>query len=270
MRKLRQTGISAAQGAIVLVVAILAAGAIAYTLTRPAGPGGTTLNASATVKLHDTQTVDLGGWADNYMPKLPGVTVDVSGKVTVNKFEASNVTVKLHNKDTGEWVTIIENETINDLTRVNELHKEISSGVYDAVKICVGTITVGIEWTDIWVYHKVDLTRIENIPDAALSFLQEHGIPTTHEDNRLVKPAGSISESIAINQCFTLHLLSEVAVNAGENQVFDIDTNIPIGSDMAPGESQHVAGFGDYTTSYNFSFTPGEMKEEYMCARGVE
>ena len=113
MRKLGQKGISRVQSVIVFVVVLALAGAGAYLLfIKPAAK-----EVSVTVRLHDAETIDLSQLAQEYMPELPfGISVSVSGTVTINSFSATNVTVRLHNKDTGEWATIVENQIVTDLT----------------------------------------------------------------------------------------------------------------------------------------------------------
>lgn len=207
MRKLSQSGISTAQLAIVLVVVIVAAGASAVVLLKRGGPA---MNATATVRLHDAETINLSDYENRITPYLPtGASIDISGTFTVNLFSATNVAVKLHNKTADEWITIVEGQTITDMTENNDFVAAISSGTYDKVSLYVGTITLDVSWTEIMI----NLT----IPGAP--------------DNIITAPAGSYSGSVTLNEEFEIPLATEVVVTEGEHQVFDVDTGAPLSID---------------------------------------
>lgn len=244
VKKLGQAGISAAQGAIVLMVVLVAAGVTAYLLIGP--PKVVGKPATATVKLHDAYTINIAEWHEKYAPDIPGVDISISGTVTVNSFSATNVTVKLHNKDTGEWITIVEGQTITDMTVVNDLVKEITSGTYDKVSVYIGTITIDITQSDIVVTGTVDPTK----------FGAPAGTPTISISETI--PGQKFSQLVTINQEFVISLTPEVEVTAGENQVFDVDTNAPF--DFDPG-----AGVGGARPHFDV----GEMHAEKMGARGM-
>lgn len=242
--KMKQKGIATAAIAVVVIVVIAVAGVGAFLVLRGRGPGVGTRNATATVRLHDAETIDIAEWAEDYMPDMPGVSITVSGTVTVNSFSATNVTVKLHNKDTGEWITIIENQTITDLIVGDNFVEEISSGTYDKVSIYIGTITVSVEWTDIVISYTVDLSQ--------------YGFSGTFS-GEYNQPAGSFSQSVTINQEFVINLEPEVTVDVGKNQVFDVDTNCPFDMDSS------VSGAG----VPSFRFNAGALKRGNMKARGI-
>ena len=204
MRKLSQSGISTAQLAVVLVVVIVAAGASAVVLLKRGGP---VRNAMATVRLHDAETINLSDYENRITPYLPpGASVDISGTFTVNLFSATNVAVKLHNKTADEWITIVEGQTITDMTTANDFSAAISAGTYDKVSLYIGTITLDVSWTEITIKFTIP------------------GAP----DNIITAPAGSYSGSDTLNQTFEIPFATEVVVAEGEHQVFDVDTGAPL------------------------------------------
>ena len=205
--KIEQKGIAAAAIAVIVVVVVAVAGAGAFIVLRGRGAAR---NATATVRLHDAYTVNLSDYENSITSALqsyiPGASIDVSGTFTVNSFSVTNVTVKLHNKTANEWITIVEGQTITDMTENNDFVATISSGTYDKVSLYVGTIALDVSWTEI----TFNLT----IPGAP--------------DNIITAPAGSYSGSVTINQTVELTLATEVVVTDGENQVFDVDTGAPL------------------------------------------
>ena len=204
MRKLNQSGISTAQMAIVLAVVIVAGGASAGVLLKRGGPAR---NATATVRLHDAETVNLSDYENRITPYLPaGASINVSGTFTVNSFSVTNVTVKLHNKTADEWITVVEGQTIADMTQNNDLVVAISSGTYDKVSLYMGTMTLDVSWSEI----TFNATNIPNVPD-----------------NGFTAPAGSYSGLVTSNQAFELSFATEVVVTEGTNQVFDVDVGAP-------------------------------------------
>jgi len=204
MRKSSQSGISTAQLAIVLVAVIAAAGASAVVLLKLGGPA---MNATATVRLHDAEIIDLSDYENRITPYLPaGASIDVSGMFTVNLFSVTDVTVKLHNKTADEWITIVEGQTITDMTESNDFSASISSGTYDKVSLHMGAMTLDVSWTEV-----------------TLSFT----IPGAPE-NTVTAPAGSYSGSATINQTVELSFATEVVVTEGEHKVFDVDTGAPL------------------------------------------
>jgi len=205
MRKLSQSGISTAQLAIVLAVVIAAAGASAVALLELGGPA---MNATATVMLHDAETIDLSEYEDSITPYLPaGASIDISGTFTVNLFSATNVAVKLHNRTADEWITIVEGHTVTDMTESNDFAADISSGTYDKVSLYVGTITLDVSWSEI-----------------TINLANSLGAP----EDSVTAPAGSYSGSVTLDQEFEIPLATEVVVAEGEHQVFDVDTGAPI------------------------------------------
>ena len=205
MRKLSQSGISTAQLAIVLVVVIVAAGASAFVLLKLGGPA---MNATATVRLHDAETIDLSDYENRITPYLPaGASFNVSGMFTVNLFSVTDVAVKLHNKTADEWITIVEGQTVTDMTESNDFSAAISSGTYDKVSLHMGTMTLDVSWTEVTF-------NFTNIP----------GVP----DNIITMPAGSYSGSVTPNQTVEIPLATEVVVTEGEHKVFDVDTGAPL------------------------------------------
>ena len=180
---------------------------------------------------------------ESYIPDIPGVTISAWGTVTVNSFSATNITVKLHHKDNDEWITIIENQTITDLTIANDLVEEISSGTYDKVSVYIGTVSVGVSWSDIVISYTIDLSPYGGVGTFSENYTQ---------------PAGSFNQSITINQEFVIDLEPDVIVDAGENQVFDVDTGAPFDIDST--------GSG---MTQGFDFDAGELELANMKARGL-
>lgn len=224
---MKNKGIATSVIVIVVVVAATAAGGYMVMsgdgdnpLTTDENEGGTggggetEVSPNATVKLHDATTIDLSKQAENYIQSdMSGVDINVSGTVTVNSFSATNVELKLHNQDSDNWTTIVNEENITDLTTVNEFSKEISSGTYDKVSVYIGTITVDIQWTEIKINGS--------------GFGTENIVYTVPSDN--------FYESATIKEEFTINLSTGVSVTSGENKTFDIDTgapfNLPISGD---------------------------------------
>ena len=205
MRKLSQSGISTAHLAIALVVIIVAAGASAVLLLKLGGPA---MNATATVRLHDAEIIDLSDYENSITPYLPpGASIDVSGTFTVNLFSVTDVTVKLHNKTADEWITIAEGQTVTDMTQSNVFSASISSGTYDKVSLHMGAMTLDVSWTEV----TFDPTNVPGVPDDIITM-----------------PAGSYSGSVTISQTVELTLATEVVVTEGEHKVFDVDTGAPL------------------------------------------
>ena len=204
MRKLSQSGISTAQLAVVLVVVIVVAGASAVMLLKLGGP---VRNAMATVRLHDAETINLSDYENSITRFLPpGASIGISGTLTVNTFSATNITVKLHNKTTDEWITIVEDQTIADMTTANDFSAPISAGTYDKVSVYLGTIIADVSWTEI----TVNFINVPNAPDT------------------FTAPAGGFDNSFAINYEFVISFGTEVVVTEGEHKVFDVDIGPPL------------------------------------------
>ncbi len=162
-----------------------------------------TVSANATVMLHDATTIDLSKRAENYLPdSVSTFDINVEGTVTVNTFSATNVTLKLHNQGSDNWITIVNEEDITDLTTVNEFTKEIYSGTYDKMSLYIDKITVDIEWTQIKVTSE------------------------TMDIDETV-PSGEIDEEFTIGNEFTMNFSTGVVVSSGDNRVFDADTGAP-------------------------------------------
>jgi len=205
MKKLSQSGISTAHLAIVLVAVIAAAVASAVLLLKL---GGTARNATATVRLHDVEIIDLSDYENRITPYLPaGASIDVSGTFTVNLFSVTDVTVKLHNRTADEWITIVEGQTVTDMAQSNDFSASISSGTYDKVSLHMGAMTLDVSWTEV----TFDPTNVPGVPD-----------------DIIIMPAGSYSGSVTISQTVELTLATEVVVTEGEHKVFDVDTGAPL------------------------------------------
>ncbi len=249
--KTKQKGVSTAAMtmAVVVVAVVVVAGAAVYLLGGPKiqPTGGIAMNASATVKLHDAEVIDLAVWTENFMPDIPGLTISISGTATVNSFSASNVTVKLHNKTTDQWITIVDGQTITDMTVANDLVKEISAGTYDKVSVYIGTITIDVTVSDIVVSGYVDPTY----------FGAPAGTPTVNIG--MTVPGDNYTGSFGINKEFVLNFLSEVEVTEGENQVFDADTNSPF--NPSPTYS--------FASGFDFDLGAGELNSAKMVATGL-
>lgn len=215
---MKNKGISAGIG--IAIIVIIAVGGLGAYLMLSGGGGGAggggeeggegggggtgTTTTSATVKLHDAESIDLSTWENNI--SITGVNVSVTGTVTVNAFSATNITVKLHNKDSGQWVTIVEDKNISDLTVVNELTKEISSGTYDKVSVYIGMIDIDIEWTDIEITGTVDLSQYDG--------------SGTHSIDNITLENGKVNKTYTIEQEFVIPLSAEVSVASRENPSF--------------------------------------------------
>lgn len=129
---------------IVGIVIVVAAAAVIYiNIPKPSVPEGPT--TLVTVRLHDTQEVDLSKVTMDDLPPsmlaMFGITnFALSGTVTINSFSARDVTIKLYNKDYGQWITVVEGYTVTDLTTSNDFSKEIPVGTYEKVSVYFGTI----------------------------------------------------------------------------------------------------------------------------------
>jgi len=232
---MKQKGITAAVMAGILIIVVVAA----LVVTWPQGTGHT----SATLRLHDAQTIDMTDWAQRYMSEIAGATVTVEGTVTVNSFSATDVTLRLHNKSTGQWENIVENRDVTDMMVNNDMTKEITTGTYDEVSLYIGTVSLDISWTDILVGGTIDLS--------------DYGYDETFDIN-YIENAGHFSDSVAVNQEFTLDLSPNVVATVGENQYFDVDAGAPFNfSGTDPGEN------------IGFNLLPGEMNAGCMTASGV-
>jgi len=204
VRKLSQSGILTAQLAIALVFVIVAAGASAVVLLKR---GGLAMNATATVRLHDAEIINLSDYENRITPYLPaGASFDVSGMFTVNLFSVTNVAVKLHNKTADEWITIVEGQTITDMTESNDFSAPISSGTYDKVSLHMGAMTLDVSWTEVTINFTIP------------------GAP----ENTVTAPAGSYSGSATLSQTVEIPFATEVVVTEGEHQVFDVDIGAPL------------------------------------------
>ena len=229
------------QLAIVLVVVIAAAGVSAVVLLNRGGPA---MNATATVRLHDAEVINLSDYENSitsYLP--PDASLDVSGTFTVNTFSVTNVTVRLHNKTAGEWITIVEGQTIADMTTSNDLVAAISSGTYDRVSLYMGTMILDVSWSEI-----------------TLSFTNVPGTP----DNIFTLPPGSYSESVTINKTIELSFATEVVVIEGENKVFDVD----VGAPFSPLGIMYYLGSGEHNLENNL-VNENSMDAANMSARGL-
>lgn len=247
--KMKQKGIAVAVIAVIVIVVVAVAGAGALLVLR--GGGGAARNATATVKLHDARVINIADWADQHLPDIPGLTITITGTVTINSFSATNVTVKLHNQNTDEWITIIEGQTITDLTTGENLTREISSGTYDKVSIYIGTVSANVDISDIvvTVVGTIDPTQ----------YGAPAGTPSINIDNTMtVMQAQNINQQFAVNKEFVLNLSPVILVTEGENQVFDVDTNAPFDLDF---------GY-QFGTGPSPDFDVGEMEAANMKASG--
>lgn len=260
--KIEQKGIAAAAIAVIVVVviAVVSAGVFLVLRGREAGVGVTGVgvrNATATVKLHDAQIIDIAQVASEYLPNIPGVSVTASGTITINSFSVTDVTVKLHNSTTGEWITVVENLDITDMTTINNLTEEIASGTYDKVSVHIGTITIDMSWTPLVFSYTIDYGQMQ-IPQELLPYIQAY-LPST---GGYTVPAGSFNTSVTLNQTFEISFSSVIEVTEGENQVFDVDTGAPfdfgsgLGSDMSY----------DLGENMNYSMQEGQLNASHMNA----
>jgi len=222
VKNMKDRGIGTAIIVIVIVAAAAAAGGFMVMSedggVDEVGTGTTdenegTMSTNATVRLHDAETIDLSKEAENYMPSsMSGVDINVSGTVTVNNFSATNVTVKLHNQDSDQWTTLVNEDEITDLTKVNEYEKEISPGTYDKISWYIDNITVDIQWTEIDINATVDFS--------------EFGGSGTEEFNQSIDN-GKIEQSVAIKKEFTENFSKGISITSEENQIFDVETGAP-------------------------------------------
>ena len=186
------------------MVVIVVAGVSAIVLLNRGGP---VRNATATVRVHDAETINLSDYENIIMSYLPaGASMDVSGTFTMNSFSVTNVTVRLHNKTADEWITIVEGQTIADMTTSNDLVAAISSGTYDRVSLYMGTMILDVSWSEI----TLSFTNVPGIPDSSF---------TVH--------AGSYSDPVTVNKTIELSFATEVVVIEGEHKVFEVDTGAP-------------------------------------------
>ena len=160
---------------------------------------------SVTVRLHDAQVIDLSQKEEEIASVVSkfGVTdFHISGTVTINSLSATDVTIKLLNKDTGEWITIIEGQTVTDLTTANDFTKDIPIGTYEKLSVHFGTLDLDMTHTEIGMSGTYQ------------------GIPFNW-----TVPAGSCnySGSIPVNQTFEVSF----TVTVTESRVVDVDTGEP-------------------------------------------
>lgn len=256
--KTGQKGVTTAAIVVAVVVVIAVAGAGVFLLLRGREPsaGG---KATATVKLHDAQTIDLATAVSEYLPDISGVDITVAGTVTINSFSVTDVTVKLHNSTSGEWVIIAENQTITDMTAINTLAGEISAGVYDKVSVHIGMITIDIAWTEIVINYTLDYTQL-GVPEELLPYIQTY-LPSS---GSYALSAGGFNGSVTLNQTFDITFTHAVDVTAGENQVFDIDTGAPFGFESGFGSDMSY----DVGENMGYSMDAGQLSATCMAAYG--
>ena len=259
--KMKQKGIATAAIAVIVIVVIAVVGVGAFLVLRGRGPGVGTRNATATVKLHDAETIDLAQVASDYMPDIPGVEITVSGTVTINSFSVTDVTVKLHNSTTGEWITIVEDLDITDMIQVNELENQVSSGTYDKVSVHVGTVSVDMSWTEIVINYTLDYTQM-GIPAEYVPYMEAYGFPST---GSYTLPAGSFNTQVTLNQTFEISFTQDVEVTEGEDQVFDVDTGAPM--DFGSGFGQDMSW--DMGENMSYDMQEGQMNQGRMKALGM-
>ena len=181
-----------------MVVAVVAVVATYFLVPKPK-------LVTLTVRLHDAQVIDLSQHEEEIASLVSqyGITdFHISGTVTISSLSATDVTIKLLNKDTGEWITIIEGQTVTDLTTANDFAKGIPTGTYEKLSVHFGTLNLDMTHTEIGISGAYQ------------------GIPFSWTVS-----AGSFdySGSIPVNQTFEVSF----TVTITEDKIVDVDTGEP-------------------------------------------
>lgn len=188
----------------VMIIALIVAAVVvaACFLMNRGGPTG---GATVTVTLHDAETIDLGQLAEEYLPDIPGVSLSISGVVTVNSFSVTDVTVKLYDENTDGWVTVANNQTVTDMIAGGEFTANIPAGTYNKVSVYIGAITADIEWTDISLTGTIE------------------GFGPGQEYSFSI-PSGDYNNTLSIDQEFIISFTPVTITGGG---TIDVDTGSP-------------------------------------------